>query len=458
MKICNRCKIENIDAARFCKHCGSDDLYNPDFEIKEVKRKAEVKKNMRYFFICWLLIGIVIFGNLAYQFYLPLQYEKQCKNGDMAKCELLLENKPNSWKNLSSAQRENKINNIKEKLCENGKNEYCYDVALNFINNYDYDKAEIYAKKVCNYDSNDCENLAKSFLDNRKINIANSLYEINCKTGYDSSCMYLYEYFLDINDLENLEIYGKKLCNLDLAKCNDIARNYKKMGVYKLSIDIYIMACNKNDYKACNYLIDFYDNKEDYYNGKRLAEKSCNGGNIIGCKYLADYYVGGYGVQKDLSKAVQLYTKACEKNEYSACLALSEIFYNQGDYNMAKILDEKACVGGDTIGCSNIAWLYLNGYGVQKDLSKAIQIYKNECYGHFNKDACETLKFYINGISEFDIYYQGCEKNNVDACYNLAIEYKASAEYKEAEFYYKKACNLNPDMDICESIFAEGLK
>lgn len=269
MKICNRCKIENIDAARFCKHCGSDDLYDPDFEIKEVKRKVEVKKNIRDFFICLLLMGIVIFGILVYQkIYLPSQYEKQCKNGDTTKCELLLENKPNSWKNLSYTQRENKINNIKEILCENGKNEYCYDVAINYINNYEYDKAEIYAKNTCKFDSYHCKNLAKLFSDKSQHKIAIPLYEINCEDGYTSSCEYLYEYYSKIDDLENIEIYGKKLCDLDSAKCKKPTRiktkqetiaeleedfqNAKNGSLEKVLLQAMLYAAGINKYKDDN--------------------------------------------------------------------------------------------------------------------------------------------------------------------------------------------------------------
>ncbi len=81
-----------------------------------------------------------------------------------------------------------------------------------------------------------------------------------------------------------------------------------------------------------------------------------NGG---GCGNLGVLYQKGEGVEKNLIKAAQLYTKACELKE--------------------------------SFGCGALGMLYENGQGVEKDLRKATQFYSKACKLG-NQKACEILK------------------------------------------------------------------
>uniref|UniRef100_UPI0026F2B4C3 tetratricopeptide repeat protein n=1 Tax=Campylobacter showae TaxID=204 RepID=UPI0026F2B4C3 len=55
--------------------------------------------------------------------------------------------------------------------------------------------------------------------------------------------------------------------------------------------------------------------------------------------------------------------------------------YNQGDYQKAAQLYQKACDGGELRGCNNLGTLYVKGQGVNQDYQKAAQLYQKACDG-----------------------------------------------------------------------------
>ncbi|WP_437342425.1 tetratricopeptide repeat protein [Helicobacter pylori] len=80
---------------------------------------------------------------------------------------------------------------------------------------------------------------------------------------------------------------------------------------------------------------------------------------VGGCGALGDLYDDGKGVEKNLTKAYQFYSKACELE--------------------------------DGRGCGALVVLYINGQGVEKNLTKAVQFYSKACKLG-DQEACEALK------------------------------------------------------------------
>ena len=53
--------------------------------------------------------------------------------------------------------------------------------------------------------------------------------------------------------------------------------------------------------------------------------------------------------------------------------------YSQGDYQKAAKLWQKACDGGEALGCASLGALYAIGQGVRQDFSTAKQHYGKAC-------------------------------------------------------------------------------
>ena len=92
---------------------------------------------------------------------------------------------------------------------------------------------------------------------------------------------------------------------------------------------------------------------------------------------------------------------------------LGDEAYYKGDYQKAAQLLQKACDGGNALGCYNLGVLYAKGQGVRQDYQKAAQLYQKACDG-----------------------------GNAVGCYNLGVLYKNSQSFSTAKQYYGKACDL----------------
>ncbi len=86
-------------------------------------------------------------------------------------------------------------------------------------------------------------------------------------------------------------------------------------------------------------------------------QTSCDEGQSAGCFNLGIAYGQGKGVAKDLTKAAQLYEKACSMENDDACLNLGAAYYQSLGVakNTAKAIQfsDKACRLGNSGGCKN---------------------------------------------------------------------------------------------------------
>ena len=59
---------------------------------------------------------------------------------------------------------------------------------------------------------------------------------------------------------------------------------------------------------------------------------------------------------------------------------------------------EKACDGGNMLGCHNLGIMYTNGNGVKKDFSKAVELFKKVCDGGEVRGCGNLGAMYANGF------------------------------------------------------------
>jgi TPR repeat protein len=193
---------------------------------------------------------------------------------------------------------------------------------------------------------------------------------------------------------------------------------------------------------------------------------SINGNSLCSsgeeCNRIGDEYYDNRG---DFKKAFPYYKRACDLNHGLGCANLAFMYLNgEGvDTDYSKALDYylKSCNLKSGKGCYHLGYIYEEGKGVEKNSVKALKYYKkakehslkncnlnnkDECYiiGNIYKDG-RVVKKDLNKALKY--YSKACNLNNGAGCNNLAWMYKngkgVEQDYNKALKYYNKACNLN---------------
>ena len=138
-----------------------------------------------------------------------------------------------------------------------------------------------------------------------------------------------------------------------------------------------------------------------------FAEEGCNKGFAV--------YQKNIIVDKQYED--MLYENCIKENLASLDLEKGLSFFNQGKYSKALDLFTKACNAGNANACYNIGYMYSNGYGVDQDYSAALNPFK-----------------------------KACEMNISEACFNVGVTYMkmgvSGGNVARAEYYFSKACGM----------------
>lgn len=164
--------------------------------------------------------------------------------------------------------------------------------------------------------------------------------------------------------------------------------------------------------------------------------KACDGGDMASCNKLGvGYGTGESGIERDLNKAREYFTKACNGGNLEGCTYLGFSYIEEKNYFNAMKYFNKACDGGHAKGCSNLGTMYSQGDGTKKDYVKSVKYYKKACDGNYAW-ACYKL-----GIGYFG-GYGGC-----------------SQSFPKAKFLFNKACKGGIPMgcDKYEDMKKKGL-
>jgi len=193
-----------------------------------------------------------------------------------------------------------------------------------------------------------------------------------------------------------------------------------------------------------------------YANQKNNYLKSCLNGSGQGCRDISTLYELGFGVPKNMKKALYYVEKGCELNHGSSC-SKSGNFYAHGyagivNKQKAASFYMKGCDLNFGLACNNIGSAYMNGKGVVKNLAlsetyleKSLQLNYTGAYNNLGflyemkGDDVKAEKYYING----------CDLKHALACSNLAYLYKDKKQYTPAYNHFIKSCNLT-DGSACK--------
>ena len=164
----------------------------------------------------------------------------------------------------------------------------------------------------------------------------------------------------------------------------------------------------------------------------RSETARCDAGEPSVCEALSGRYYGSVAVPRDPARGLQLWTRAvhladslCTAGDLGGC-ALAGKAYGSGhgaplDLARAKMLEERACAGGNADGCFNVGYASLLGLiGFERDALRAAKLLESACVG-----------------------------GHSNACFQLGWNYEmgrtVARNYERAAVFYQQACDAERD-------------
>ena len=165
--------------------------------------------------------------------------------------------------------------------------------------------------------------------------------------------------------------------------------------------------CQLGDYSACQKIVVGIscENKVKASTPtiNKLSKKyqrECDANNGESCLQLGILLEKGKQIQKNVMRAEELYKKACNLDSANACAVLGT-FYAEGigskgiNLDAAFIYTEKACKKEHYSACVNLGVMYLQGQGVEKNFTKAVNIFNETC-NKGSQISCENYEYLKN--------------------------------------------------------------
>lgn len=136
--------------------------------------------------------------------------------------------------------------------------------------------------------------------------------------------------------------------------------------------------------------------QQNYQKAKKLIEQAANQNHAEAQFWLGMIYYGGKGVRQDYLQAKEWFENAAMQDHNDAQSMLGSMYCLerdglQQDYQKAKYWYEKAAEKDNPVALNNLGWLYEDGLGVKKDLSKAKGFYGKAC-DHGYQDGCDKYR------------------------------------------------------------------
>ncbi|RHZ43236.1 hypothetical protein Glove_818134g2 [Diversispora epigaea] len=174
----------------------------------------------------------------------------------------------------------------------------------------------------------------------------------------------------------------------------------------------------------------------------------------IGILNLANMYRNGIGVEKDLKKGFQIYSKAAGEGSHIA-LCCTAFCYSNGfgvEKNKEKAFELylKSAEKGNLGAQCNVGYCCENGIGIAKDETIGFRWFIKPALAGNIDSIFKIGYYYANGIGvgvdekeAFNWYFKGAEKGHSIAQHNLGIRYKygygTNQDQEKAFKWYKKA-------------------
>ena len=156
------------------------------------------------------------------------------------------------------------------------------------------------------------------------------------------------------------------------------------------------------------------------------------------------------------------YALGCQRGSLRGCGLLGGALLVRGEAVSAYPLLDRACGGGDAVGCFNLAWILAAGQGgVAADPARALTLYEAGCARGLGA-ACQNRAWMSErGVSTkvdlhaaADWYGHGCQAGSAASCTALGLMTRdgrgVPADRLNARTLFAKACELG-DPAACEA-------
>ncbi len=141
--------------------------------------------------------------------------------------------------------------------------------------------------------------------------------------------------------------------------------------------------CEGGDASACyelgKKLVEAPPGERDLPKARALQDKACKAGNDKACTALGELKSRGLGGPVEPKAAMELFTAACERGELGACARQARLLHVDRKFKEAKPLFEKACAGGEPLGCNGVATYLRDGVGGKVSPKKARELFDQVC-------------------------------------------------------------------------------
>ena len=343
-----------------------------------------------------------------------------------------------------------------QKACNGGVMKSCENVGHAYLSGQgvakDDAQALTYLRKGCTGGLMDsCSDLGLMYQNGRGVpkdgQEAAKLYTKACDGGATIGCSNLGNLYDSGDGVTKDEIqaaaYFRKSCDARRRRsygCNNLGTMYETgRGVNKdprEALRLYNRACDGGTTprlpQRCQSLFEWARHSEGPVEAVRLLRKTCDGGDQVGCVQLGAQLFSGQGVPKNETAAAGLVSQGLRQRQRAGLPRprlrdaerrrhderyrrrhrslskdvrqgrhgglhaprhhVSDGHRRPRDDTQADPLYRKACDGGDMLACTQLAYAYLEGNGVTKDVQQTIALDRKACSNQA-VTGCTTLAF-----------------------------------------------------------------
>lgn len=248
---------------------------------------------------------------------------------------------------------------------------------------------------------------------------------------------------------------------------------------YETAFEKFAQSANKGNIDATYYLSKFYlmgwGVEKNIPKALELIKYSADAGHAEACNLLADWYIWGspdkeVNIEIDEERGLHYLIAAAEKGNADAQFSIGDLYYN-GNCGLNANPEEafkwylKSAQQNHPTGLKRVGTRYIDGDGVEKDLDKAEEyLLRARDHGAFDidfflGDVAMCRKDYDTAIKLFEEFPDDpAAFFMIGHCYALLAEQNGTEDYSKAVEYWEKASEYNdpPSMFLTGACYYEG--